>query len=150
ERLGITLTKVADGRVHERGFIERKPPRKGKKNIYLITSAQNNTRLHQGWNNILAYKDWLESLPDVDHVELMVSRFTYNVSSYGPKSVKPGRAKSDEDVWYAPEIAPYVMDDNVLIAQGLVVAGRQNILPTRKFPLSNKAELHGRLSNIIP
>lgn len=151
ERLGIKIGKVADGRVAQRGFEVRKPPRKGMKKFYLITSAQNNTLPHMAWNNMLAYADWLSQLPDCDGVEVMVSTFTYNVNAYGEMSVKRGRNKAEEKkIWYAPEFEPYIVDENVLIAQSLVMAGRQNILPTRKFPLSNKADLHGRHSNIIP
>lgn len=149
----VKLGKVAEGSLNNIEMKQMPLPKKKKIGFYLCTSAQNNTHLHQGWQNIIAYADWLQELPIVDFVYIKVGTFVYNKASYGSKSVKIGHGptvKDQQDLWYDPELSPYIDDEDVLLAPGLVWAGTQNMLPTRKFPLSNKADLNGRLSNLIP
>lgn len=139
ERLGVAIGKVAGGSVEQTGLVKRSLPKKGHVKRYVFSCVQNNTFLHGGFHNLLAYVDWLDSLPKAS-CELILGRIEYN------KNFWEG---SKEDVWYAPEAVKYMTTENLLLAPGMVFAGQQNIIPTRKYPLSNKAELNGRLSNII-
>lgn len=121
-------------------------PKEGVKR-YILTSAQNNTRLHQEvFSNLLALKKHFGDC------ELWISRFTYNLSAYKAQPVKPGEEKNTTDpaVWYTPEIEPYVNDERTQIAPGLVWCGEMNILPTRSRPLSGFETYTGRQSGIFP
>jgi len=60
ERLGMNFGKVAGGRLKEVEYDSRDLPKKGSVAYYLVTSIQNNTHIHPGFNNMLAYRDFLE------------------------------------------------------------------------------------------
>lgn len=130
-------------------------PSKGKVARYILTSAQNNTRVHgRFWENLTAYANYLDAT-------LMVSRFTYNKAAYSSsKSVKPGRGPTLEDMsdsWYDPRVLPYVCDDPNLhgscqyqIAPGLLWCAEMNILPTDARPLSTLDSYTRSSSGIFP
>jgi hypothetical protein len=118
----------------------------GVAHTYVFTSAQNNTRVIPGFQALVRYCEARDA-------ELHISRFTYNKSAYGKNSVKPGSKKvtDGDDLWYAPEIAPYVSDDAIQIADDLVWCGELNILPTRINPLSGRVQGYTRhASAIVP
>lgn len=154
ERLGLKVGKVADGRELPAEMESRPLPAKGKVSWYVCTCAQNNTRIVDGFRNLEALTQWLGKRPDTDAAELIVGTVTYNRNAYGHGRTQKGGGKGnsldDQELWYDPEVRPYLVEHDVLLAPGLVFAGRQNILPTRKFPLSNKADLNGRMSNVVP
>ena len=151
DRLDLRVGKVADGRELPTEMDSRPLPTKGKVRWYVCTCAQNNTRVVDGFRNLEALVRWLGKRPDTDVAELIVGTVTYNKNAYGHGlTQKGGNSLEDQELWYDPEVRPYLVEHDVLLAPGLVFAGRQNILPTRKFPLSNKADLNGRLSNIVP
>jgi len=152
-RLGIKLGKVADGRIDLAETAQRKLPKKGHIARYILTSIQNNTHLHPGFNNLLAYHEWLDDLPK-GSCELIIGTYTYQKSTYGSKAVKRGTldTQKDEDLWYAREAEPYIIDNSLELAPGLVWCGEMNILPTTKYPLDNTnlANYNGRKSNVFP
>lgn len=128
---------------------------KGGVKRYLLTSAQNNTQLHEKfWQNLLAYKEFLNA-------ELMVARYTYNKASYSSsKAVKPGNLPTDDDkgeAWWHYALDPYVCDDRerhgdcrYRLAPGLQWCAEMNILPTQILPLSGLNSYTGRDSAIFP
>lgn len=123
-----------------------KLPRKGEVFRYIFTCAQNNTHLHAAvWQNLVA-------LADHYGAEIHVSRFTYDLSSYGIRNVKPGQDKSgdQDDIWYDPKIAEHVLDESVQVAPGLIFCGEMNILPTAARPLTGFQAYTGRSSGIFP
>lgn len=150
-RLGIKLGKVADGRISPVEHETRKLPKKGHINRYLLTSIQNNTMLHPGFNNLLAYRDWLDDRP-TGNCELIVGTFSYQKNAYGSKAVKRGTLDPhrSEPEWYAPEAEEFIQDKSVELAPGLIWCGEQNILPTNKNPLTGMDGYNGRASNIVP
>lgn len=118
----------------------------GVAHTYVFTSAQNNTHVIPGFQALVQYCEARDA-------ELHISRFTYNKARYGKNSVKPGskKATDGDDLWYAPEIAPYVSDDAIQIADDLVWCGELNILPTRINPLSGRVKGYTRhASAIVP
>ncbi len=152
KRLGITLGKAADGRVHAEEILEHKLPKKGYVKRYVLTSAQNNTHTHPGLNNLLALVDYWDRLPNAE-CELMVGTFSYQIAAYGPKAVKRGtynHAKAIEPLKYAAEIEDYIVDTMNALAPGLIWCGNMNILPTTKWPLTSFDSYNGRSSNIVP
>ena len=153
-RLGARLGKVAGGHVELATRKECPLPRKGHVKYYLLTSIQNNTKLHPGFNNLVAYHDWLDALPNAS-CELMVGTYSYQLATYGPKAVKRGKhggtaANVEGELWYAPEAEPFIVDESVGLAPGLVWCGEQNILPTTRHPLTSFEDYNGRQSNIVP
>ena len=152
QRLGVKLGKVAEGRVDPVGSRPCKLPRKGHVSYYVLTSIQNNTKLHPGFNNLLAYVDWLDAR-ETSSCRLMVGTFSYQMASYGPKAVKRGKHRGailNEKLKYAPEAEQYIVDESTELAPGLIWCGEQNILPTAKHPLTAMEDYNGRSSNVVP
>lgn len=140
---GIKRDEIeAQGKV-QAGRREQWPvPTRGVKR-YLFTCAQNDTKLHSRlWANLLALAKHYDA-------RLCVSTFTYDLNSYGENSVKRGKVKHSDPVW-DHRIDPYIADENVDIAPGLVWCGEMNIIPTAVRPLSGLESYTGRKSGIFP
>lgn len=117
----------------------------GEVRRYLLTSAQNNTLVHEAC--------WLNGLALASHygAELIVGTYTYNKSAYGRKSVKRGSSvEAGDDVWYDPQLIEHICDERVQLAPHLTWCGELNILPTSMHPLSQMEAYNGRDSNIVP
>lgn len=149
-RFGMTIGRVADGRIEPAEHEKRELPAPGHVARYIFSSVQNNTYLHPGWVNIKAYADWLNELPN-SSCEFMVGTFSYALDAYGAKSVKRGSWKPDDGgPWFDPEIVEFIKDSQIELAPGLVWCGQMNILPTTRNPLAGYETYNGRKSNIIP
>lgn len=126
---------------------KRPLPPEGQVYRYILTSAQNNTKVNTKVIESLAalVKHW--------NAELLVGTYTYNKGSFGKKSTKRGKAPTAADaadLWYAPEIEPYICDERVELAPGIVWCGEMNILPTAIRPLQGLESYSGRKSSIFP
>jgi hypothetical protein len=115
---------------------------------YILTCAQNNTLVNAGtWENLKAYAKYLGA-------EIYVSTFLYANRSHWQKNLDKGRvtkgAKGDDGLWFDPAIMPYVNNDRVQIAPGIVWCGELNISPTAASPLSGLEVYTGRQSMIVP
>jgi len=143
------------GRLEDLDPVVMPLPAKNKIARYILTSAQNNTKVHgRFWENLTTYAEFLDA-------QLMVSRFTYNKSAYhSAKSVKPGRGPTTEDLsdlWYDPRILPFVCDDpstdkscQYQLAPDLLWCAEMNILPTASRPLSELDSYTKQSSGIFP
>ncbi len=142
---GLKDSTVAQGRIKETVPTKLALPKSGKIKRYILTSAQNNTRLHDKvWKNLLALKNHYDA-------ELLVGTFSYNQNAYGDMAVKRGKAKDKEKkLWYAQELEPYIRDERLQIAPGLVWCGEMNILPTAMNPLASFEAYTGSDSGIFP
>jgi len=128
--------------------IERDPD---KVTRFLFTCAQNNTKLHEGlWTN-------LQKLAGFYKAKIHVSRFAYVRAGWGARGDKKdyfaARNTGDrivEDFWFDQRIEPYVSDDRLEVAPGLVWCGEANITPTAARPLSGLETFTGRRSGIFP
>lgn len=131
------------GRVDGLKAVKAPPP--GQVRRYILTSAQNNTRVPDKlWENLLALKEYYSA-------ELIVGTFTYNKSAYGPMAVKKGTyTEEDKELWYDERLLPYIRDERVQLAEGLVWCGEMNILPTAIRPLSELHTYTGPESGIFP
>jgi hypothetical protein len=155
EALGITRHAVSRamaklGDVGRAGAKQREVlplPPKGKIARYIFTCAQSNTRLHTpAWESLLTLARYYDA-------SVHVSRFAYKKEAYGVKAVKPGKAATKEDkaeLWFDPRIEPYVSDEPLEVAPGLVWCGDMNIIPTAARPLSGLESYTGRKSGIFP
>lgn len=140
---GLEPLTLAGGRDVPVEPIEMGLPRQGVRR-YILTCAQNNTHIHQPiWDTILMMAEHYRA-------DILVSRFTYNHNAYGKLSVKPGTDKTQETLWYAPEISKYIMDESVELAPGLIFCGEMNILPTAERPLRGFENYTRRKSGIFP
>jgi hypothetical protein len=134
------------GSIQGRTRFARDLPSEGHVRRYILTSAQNNTPVHEAlWLNLLALASHYDA-------ELLVGTYSYNKSAYGQKAVKRGteRASDHEELWYDPQVIEHVCDEQVELAPGLVWCGELNILPTATHPLSQLEAYNGRCSNIVP
>lgn len=110
--------------------------RQAEGKCFVITSAQNNTHIHE---------DFFQSLLHYckeHNAELMVSPFYYNVKgvAYGKK----------EDTWFDERITSYMVNESVQLAKDLVFCGELNILPSAVNPLSGLHNYTGDHSGIVP
>lgn len=117
-----------------------------ERDVFVFTSAQNNTKLHDGfWNALMLYVD-------ERNAALHVSRFVYNKNSMAAKGAKTDseEVSDQDDIWYDPRIEPYVSDESLQITDSLVWCGELNILPTRVHPLSTLKTYTRGCSGIVP
>jgi hypothetical protein len=110
---------------------------------YLLTCAQNNTRVHSGfWANLTAFADHIDAT-------IKVSRFTYNKDAFRGARKAGDKLEEFEPVW-APEVRPFVSDVIERLAPGLVWCGNLQILPTATNPMSGFSDYTGADSTVIP
>lgn len=131
--------------------VERTSAPKARKHngkAYILTSAQNNTLVHDGlFEN-------LEALAANIGAEFFVSTFLYGNRSHWQKNLDKARAgkgeREEAAVWYDPRIVKHINNDRVQIAPGLVWCGEANVSPTAERPLSGFDVLTGRQSMVLP
>jgi DNA-binding transcriptional ArsR family regulator len=120
-------------------------PKEGDVKRYILTSAQNNTRVNEKvWNNLLALRSHYSA-------ELLIGTFSYNTNAYGKLAIKRGKEHTkDNDLWFDDRLIPFFADDRRELASGLVWCGEMNIIPTSADPLSGLDTYSGRKSSIFP
>lgn len=124
-----------------------KLPTAGNVKRFILTSAQNNTHVHE------ELLDNLEALAEYYQAEIIVGTYTYNQNAYGTMSVKLGTKADREEnrkLWYDPAITKYIKDYRIELGKGLVWAGEYNALPTNVNPLAGLESYTGRKSAIFP
>ena len=122
-------------------------PVKGGVKRYLLTCAQNNTKVHeQFWEN-------LQALAAHYSAEIMVSRQTYIKRNYGAADkivAIRGKGLYDTVIEWDERLEPFFSDERVQLANGLMWCGEMNIIPTASNPLSGLETYTGRKSGIFP
>ena len=93
---------------------------------YILSSAQNNSAVHP----VLAS---LQTMARLTGAEILLSRYTYNRNAWGNGA---GIARQSAEVYYAPELEPYLVSHPVRIADDLIFAAELDRLPTTGDPLS--------------
>lgn len=117
-------------------------PKRARHRTYILTSAQNNTDLHEGtWEN-------LQALAKHYDATIYVSTFLY-AKRRAPLNKRPKPGDRDE-IWFDPRIVPFIKNERVEIAKGLVWCGELNISPTAGRPLSRMEVYTGRASMVLP
>ena len=136
---------VAGGAVDGFSHKSAKLPPKGEVKRYILTAAQNNTYVHnEAWENLLALAGHYKA-------EVLVGTFSYNKNNFGPLAVKRGTHDGYEDeLWYDPQIEPFICDSRIELGNGLFWCGEMNILPTAVDPLEGLETYSGRKSAIFP
>lgn len=149
-KLTLTQRKAGIGKPLAGGQLksreEKLPlPRAGEVKRYVLTSAQNNTYVHEAlWTNLTA-------LASHYNAEIFVGTFSYNQNRFGKLAVKRGTKKPYEfELWFDERVQPYIKDGTVLLAPDLLWCGEMNILPTEQNPLSGLESHKGTSSVIFP
>jgi len=126
------LNPKATGNMHDL------QPNKHKGKSFVITSAQNNTNVHD---------KFLKSLKiycEYNGAEMLVGKFVYNKNGFQNGQVE------DEDIYYDEELNDYIVEDLTQLADDLFFCANLNILPTAKMPLNGFESLQGSSSIIAP
>lgn len=115
---------------------------------FIVTSAQNNTYIHEGcWENLKAFAEHYKA-------DIFVGTYSYNMNAYGKLAVKRGtKSAYQNDLWFDERLIPYIeKSDNRNIEMGphLMWCGRANVLPTAIRPLENFENYSGRHSGVFP
>src|SRR6267142_130981 len=137
--------KRLEGTVRGIRTVAYEAPSAGKIKRYILTSAQNNTKVQE--------KVWesLRILAKHYHAEILVGTFSYDTNAYGKKSVKRGKKQEiQHELWYDPQLTDYFSDERRELAKGLVWCGEMNILPTAVNPLAGMESYTARKSAIFP
>jgi hypothetical protein len=130
---GITVEGGLAGGIVDDSKVFRKKA-VGKK--FVLTSVQNNTLLHEDFfNTLLNYCEH-------NGAELMVSGFYYNKNGFQ-------NGKRD-GAWFDERVIPFMGNDSVELAKGLVWSAELNILPTAQNPISGFHNYNNDASFIIP
>lgn len=141
QKLGIKKP-IAGGKQRVVVLKETKPSA-GSVKRYILTSAQNNTLVHEDfWANVQAMAKHYDA-------RIMVGTFSYNQNNFGKLAVKRDTKKPFEsELWYDPKLTPHFCDKIVELTPGLTWYGTMNILPTEDNPISG-LESHGGASSVI-
>jgi hypothetical protein len=141
QKLGIK--KPIAGGKQRIAVVKESKPAAGIVKRYILTSAQNNTLVHEAfWENLKAMAEYYGA-------KIMVGTFSYNQNRFGNLAVKRGTKNPHEStLWYDPKIEPYFCDKTVELAPGLTWWGKMNILPTEDNPISG-LETHGGSNSVI-
>lgn len=135
-----------EGQLLARTRLQMAVPSPGNVRRFIITSAQNNTKIHaQCWDNLNAYAKHVDA-------EIIVATFTYSKRSMSARGSKRKTAKEtdQQDEWWASELKHHIRDESIQLAPGLVWCGELQILPTAENPLAGLESYTGRQSSIIP
>lgn len=123
---------LASGSIH----VKQSKRSKLSGNKFVITSAQNNTLVHEDFfQSLLKYCSHNDA-------QLLVSGFHYNKNGF-----QNGKR---EDSWFDQRLLPFMINESVELAKGLVFCGELNILPTAVNPLSGLHNYTGDNSAIVP
>lgn len=120
-------------------------PTQGIVKRYILTSAQNNTFIHEEfWKN-------LKTMAQHYAAQILVGTFSYNQNNFGNLAVKNGTKKPYErELWFDQELLSHISDKKIELAPGLVWCGGMNILPTEDNPISGLETYGGADSVIFP
>jgi len=135
---------ISLGQLEQTEAVKLLPPKKGCKR-YLLTCAQNNTSIHEGfWQN-------LSEFARVVKADILVSGFSYNKTVLNTKGEKTGK---ESDItggeWYAAEIQQYLTNDLTMLAPTLTWCANLQINPTAVNPCSGMTDYTGESSSVIP
>lgn len=111
---------------------------------YIVTSAQNNCRVHAGfWRNLNALSEHLNA-------EIMVSFSIYDRQNYRGLVPKGEQKMRRQDLWWDGALKDHVLNSRARLARRLAFCGELDILATTKNPLSGLDSYCGRSSIIVP
>jgi hypothetical protein len=143
QKMGIK--KPLAGGKQRAAEIKETLPTAGNVKRFILTSAQNNTFVHEDfWENV-------QTLAEHYAAQILIGTFSYNQNNFGKLAVKNGTKRPYEnELWYDPKITPFISDKKIELAPGLTWCGNMNILPTEDNPISGLETYGGGSSIIFP
>jgi hypothetical protein len=111
---------------------------------FILTSAQNNTRVHQG------FLQNLEALARHLKADILCSFSVYDKAGYRGPVPKGERQPGKREIWWDQAIMPYVVNDRVRLANRLAFCSELDVMATTQRPLSGLESYCGRSSIIVP
>ena len=143
QKMGIK--KPIAGGKQRAAEVKQSLPKAGSIKRYILTSAQNNTFVHKEfWENVLTMAEYYGA-------QILVGTFSYNQNQFGELAVKRGKKNPFErELWYDPAIVPFINDEKIELAPGLLWCGNMNLLPTLDNPISGFETYGGSSSVIFP
>lgn len=142
---GINTKPMHGGQDERTEAVELANPPVGRIRRFILTSAQNNTKVHA--------PTWLSLRTLAKHYDaaIMVGTYSYNTNAFGKLAVKAGKKQDYQDeLWFDERIREFVVDSRVELGNGLVWCGEMNILPTAVNPLEGLETYSHRKSAIFP
>lgn len=112
-------------------------------NVFVFTAAQNNTAVHS------KFFDSLLTYCQARNAQLGIAKISYNKNGW-QKITKDSDEVNGEEIWYAPELEPYFITEQVKVADNLLFCGELDILPTAVYPLNGLQNYTGHNSAIVP
>ena len=112
---------------------------------FIVTSAQNNVRVH---SQFLAN---LQALAKHLKAEILVGCTLYDRANYrGLLGKGDGPLPQREGIWWDKAIQPYIQNQRVVLHRRLLFCGELDILATARDPLSGMDSYCGRSSILVP
>lgn len=109
--------------------------------VYVITTAQNNTDVDQ------VFWGALQTYVRERGAKLLVCKTTYNKNAF----LQPEVSADAPDLWYAPEVKPYLMAGHIELTPNIHIIADANVIPTAKNPLSGfEGATAAGVSMVIP
>lgn len=135
--LAYQANKIAEKKEKERRKLEKQAAKpvfggydtsvghvsKFDKGRYVLTSAQNNTAVDP-----IAFAA-LQSYCEANNARLLIAKLTYNKSGYQQPGV------DCEELWYASEVKPYLVEGQIDLG-GFHFIADANVIPTARNPIS--------------
>lgn len=120
KKLQLELSKpIAIGTIAADSHVSKYPAGK-----YVLTSAQNNTLINKDFFNALL------QFCKHHNAKLLIAKITYNKNGFlQPES-------QDNELWYANELKPYLIDSHIRLGENFEFIGNSNVSPTAKNPLT--------------
>jgi len=137
KKLGIKTDKTSLlGQLGGISTVKMPRPEGDEVKRYIITSAQNNTKVNAVfWERLLDLASFYDA-------SVMVCPFTYSPQS--------SRTEVDSP-WYDPEVQEFLVTERTQLAPGLILCAEiTRTLPTAARPLSGYEAYTGRASGIFP
>jgi hypothetical protein len=139
----LPATHIGEGGVQTWDYWDNQQREPGVRR-YILTSAQNNCRVHEG------FLENLEALAMEMKAEILVSFTVYDRQGYRGLTRKGNAGVKKGEVWWDKEIQPYVTNARCRLHRRLSFCGELDILATVKNPLSSLESYCGRSSIIVP
>lgn len=90
--------------------------------IYILTAAQNNSKVDPFFDMLATYADYLGA-------RLLIGRMTYNKSAFLQPDVR-------EETWYDPALANYFIEGHIALGEKFHFIADANVIPTARNPIS--------------
>lgn len=139
-----TELELPPSHIGEEGIEEVDLSRSNEVQRFIVTSAQNNVEVHQG------FLDNLKALARDVNAKIIVSCTLYDRQGYRGLVRKGETRVAKRDIWWDAAIRPYLMNTRAKLHRRLAVCGELDILATAKDPLSGMESYCGRSSILVP